>query len=176
MLRSLRSKIDKNLAVLVSGTVVAQVAPLLSMPVLTRVYDAQSFGAYSVFTSILSVVAVVACLRFELSIPQIEHERSAIAVFKMSSVIVFVMATLLFLALTAGILDFHEHFNLDVSKNRWFLYFLTFGFLGVGLMQLCINRALRYADFSSIAICKIITATCYSTAQILIGVLDMQGG
>ncbi len=53
---------------LVSGTTVAQLMGILASPILTRLYAPEAFGLAAVFTSIVSILGVIACLRFELSI------------------------------------------------------------------------------------------------------------
>ena len=43
----------KNVTILASGTALAQVLPLLSAPVLTRLFSPEDFGAFSLFLAIL---------------------------------------------------------------------------------------------------------------------------
>jgi len=61
---------------LVSGTTVAQALGVLLAPLLTRLYSPESFGVLALFTSITSIVGVVASLRYELAImlPEADEE------------------------------------------------------------------------------------------------------
>lgn len=62
---------------LVSGTTVAQLLGILAAPVLTRFYTPEAFGLVAVFTSITSIIGVIACLRYELAIMLPESDEEA---------------------------------------------------------------------------------------------------
>jgi O-antigen/teichoic acid export membrane protein len=59
------------------GAVAGQLAMLLVLPVLTRLYSPRDFGVFAVFASLVGIVAVVACLRFEVAIPLQKTRRNA---------------------------------------------------------------------------------------------------
>jgi O-antigen/teichoic acid export membrane protein len=61
---------------LVTGTTLAQVITVLASPVITRLYGPEAFGFLAVFTSITSIIGVVACMRYELAImlPKTDEE------------------------------------------------------------------------------------------------------
>src|SRR5690606_5448160 len=52
-----------------SGNVVARAIGLLVMPMLTRLYDPESFGLVAVYTAIVVLTASLATLRYEVAIP-----------------------------------------------------------------------------------------------------------
>ena len=47
---------------LVSGTTFAQVVTILASPLLTRLYGPEAFGFLALFTSITSIIGVIACM------------------------------------------------------------------------------------------------------------------
>jgi lipopolysaccharide exporter len=53
---------------LTSGTVLAQVVSLLAAPLITRLFSPQAFGIVALFTSIVGILAIVVCLRYDRSI------------------------------------------------------------------------------------------------------------
>jgi lipopolysaccharide exporter len=53
---------------LVTGTVFAQGISIVLSPFLTRLYGPSAFGVWAIFSSITSIVGVVACLRYEVTI------------------------------------------------------------------------------------------------------------
>ena len=61
---------------LVSGTTIAQLVGILITPVLTRLYAPEAFGTLALFTSITSILGVIACMRYELAImlPESDEE------------------------------------------------------------------------------------------------------
>ncbi len=69
---------------LVSGTAVAQLLGILASPILTRLYTPDAFGVLAIFTSIVSILGVVACLRYELSIMLPDSDEEAANLFAVS--------------------------------------------------------------------------------------------
>lgn len=61
---------------LVTGTTFAQVLGILIAPILTRLYAPEAFGTLALFMSVIGIVQVISCLRYELSImlPQTDEE------------------------------------------------------------------------------------------------------
>ena len=53
---------------LASGTGIAQIIGILSMPILSRLYAPEAFGMAALFVSFTTIFGVVACMRYELSI------------------------------------------------------------------------------------------------------------
>ena len=53
---------------LAGGTAFAQALAILASPLITRLYGPEAFGLAALFTSIVGIVGVVACLRYELAI------------------------------------------------------------------------------------------------------------
>ena len=50
------------------GTTFAQILSVLAAPILTRIYGPESYGLSALFVSIVVIVGVVACMRYELAI------------------------------------------------------------------------------------------------------------
>ena len=61
---------------LVTGTTFAQIIAVLASPLLTRLYGPEAFGFFALFTSITSIIGVVACMRYEMAImlPKTDEE------------------------------------------------------------------------------------------------------
>lgn len=53
---------------LATGTGLAQLIGLIAAPILTRLYAPEAYGTAALFTSITSILGVLACMRYELSI------------------------------------------------------------------------------------------------------------
>ena len=53
---------------LVTGTTIAQVITILAAPAITRLYSPEAFEILAIFTSITSILGVIACLRYEMAI------------------------------------------------------------------------------------------------------------
>lgn len=64
----LASQFIRHVLTLLTGTVAAQVIMLLLTPVLSRLYSPEAYGLFSIFSSILATVAVMAGLRYDMAI------------------------------------------------------------------------------------------------------------
>jgi len=69
---------------LAGGTAIAQILNIATSPVISRLFSPDDFGVLSVYTSILSIVAVFATLRYEFAIPIAEDDKSAINVLALT--------------------------------------------------------------------------------------------
>jgi lipopolysaccharide exporter len=76
-----RSSFFTNVLKLVSGTTVAQAITVITAPILSRLFLPESFGILSVFTSLIGIVSIVVCLRYEYAIVLPEEDADAINIF-----------------------------------------------------------------------------------------------
>lgn len=71
----------KDVGKLVSGTVIAQVVAICLTPIITRIFSPEIYGVASVFFSIVTIITVFSCLRYELAILLPEDDKDAGALF-----------------------------------------------------------------------------------------------
>jgi O-antigen/teichoic acid export membrane protein len=67
----------RRVLLLVGGAAGAQVVPILATPLLTRIYVPTDYGLHSLYVSLLSILLVIACAKFELAIPLAHEEADA---------------------------------------------------------------------------------------------------
>lgn len=87
---------------LVTGTTFAQLLTVLASPILTRFYASSTFGTVAIFTSIINIVGVIVCLRYELAILLPEHDEEAANLLGVSLGCVMLMLLLTVLAVWWG--------------------------------------------------------------------------
>ena len=63
------SRFVRNVLVMLSGTILGQVFSVVAAPLLTRLYSPTEFGYLNVYSSMVSLLAVLASLRYEMAIP-----------------------------------------------------------------------------------------------------------
>lgn len=64
----LASQFIRHVLTLLTGTVAAQVLMLLLTPVLSRLYSPEDYGLFSIFSSILATITIMAALRYDMAI------------------------------------------------------------------------------------------------------------
>lgn len=82
-------------AKLISGTVISQGIAIASVPILAWFFDPDAFGLAAVFTSVVVIMGVVACLRYELALVLPERDEDASNVLAACLLFPLLFATLL---------------------------------------------------------------------------------
>ncbi len=141
------------------GTLIAQIITFLSSPILSRVYEPTAFGYFSIYSSTVSILAVISCARFELAIPLPEEVSDSIKIFKAASLI----ASILTIASLPFCLSFFIISN-DPNKYSYFLYPLVIILNGLGLCLNLLHNKINNFRHSSIS--KILQALLITVVSI----------
>lgn len=67
----------RAIGILAGGSALAQLLSLIALPVVTRLYSPEDFGVFAVYTSLVSILSVAACLRLDVALPLPEDDRVA---------------------------------------------------------------------------------------------------
>jgi O-antigen/teichoic acid export membrane protein len=159
----------RHVATLASGTAVGQVLLVITLPVLTRLYTPADYGALAVYSSLLTVLLVLASLRFEVAIPLPEDERvagSLLALSLLCLVLITALVTLLVLLFGDAFVE-----RARVPALRPYLWLVPIGLAGAGAFQALSYWAIRRRTFGRIARAKVSQGVGQVTAQIGLGVL-----
>jgi O-antigen/teichoic acid export membrane protein len=154
----------RRVSVLFGGTVLAQVIMVLSAPFLTRFYKPEDFGLLAVFVALLSVVSVIAALRYEQAIPLPADEREAAALLVLSFLVICVVS-----ALSAVPFILFRHriaAALNTPLLADYLFLIPLGALFSGIYSTLNIWALRMKAFTPIAKTKVSQSAIAATIQI----------
>lgn len=159
----------RSLFVMISGTGIAQLLPLISAPIVARLYEPEDFGVYAVFYSIVTILGGVAFLDFHNVIIVEKSHRKAFYSLVLSF---FYCLCISFFALLLVLIipDFWlaKVFGLKVVP---FLWIIPITVIVSSLSTLLYTWFLRRAKFSLITKNKIIIAVMAVIVQIGIGLL-----
>lgn len=159
----------RSVVTLASGTAIAQLLLVLAVPVLTRLYTPADYGALAVYSSTLTVLVVVASLRYEAAIPLPEDDQVAGSLLALTFVLLTVMAALVsVLVWLAG-----DAFiaAVKVPALRPYLWLIPLGFIGAGAYQALSYWAIRRRAFGRVARTKVSQSVGQVVPQIGLGVL-----
>ena len=84
-----KSEYIRHIITIVTGTMFAQLLPLLITPLLTRLYSPESFGLFANFIAITAIISSIVSLRLEMAI--LLPKSTKIAQFLASQIIKLVM-------------------------------------------------------------------------------------
>lgn len=156
----------RNLVTLSSGTLIAQAIPMLATLVLSRLYSPSEMGEWGVFSSYASILAVIACLRYENAIVKPLRVLDA---YNLSFLSIFMASS--FTLVLYGIVFFVDVFQYDdfCSLSRKALYVLPLYVLCLSLIQVLGNLANKTKRYRSLAFSSVGRSLTQATSRITLG-------
>ncbi len=176
MKKLLKSEIVKNTGILVSGTVLAQLIPMVLQVVLRRMYPAEVFGVFSVYFTLMSLGVFFFTFRYELSIVNPSDDKDAMNLMATVVSLSFVSTLILTGIITlTGDGYIASLLNIPSSYSYWLFFlpvtlFFYSSYLG---MQYWL---IRKKNFKGISLNKIIRRGVEGTIQIIFGSLKLLYG
>jgi O-antigen/teichoic acid export membrane protein len=161
---SLKSNIYvKQIATLVSGTFVGQLIMLLAMPILTRLYTPDEFGAYSLYISVISIVGLVSSLKYDQAIMLPKSNSNAFSLLTLSLLII---ATISLLAALV-VLIFADQITNYFSDHEHLLYLIPLGIFLIGVVQAFTAYSSRHCFYKQIAGARISNSISVTSLPII---------
>ncbi len=154
---------------LVSGTTLASLITILTAPIISRLFAPEVFGTWTVFTSLITIITVVICLRYEFAIILPDDDEDAANLVGVCVVIAFAISVLSGLfVLVLG----HPLVNLLNAPNLYpFLWLVPFGLMIQGLFQALNYWNTRTRHFGRLSIARVAASLTTSALPIIIALL-----
>lgn len=156
-----------------SGALIGQALIFVALPILTKLYDPESFGQFAIYTTWLSNLLVLMTWRYELALMLPDTEKRASNLVALALVINSIMGLLFMLVISvvASVLAGWIH---DPAMVNWFLW-LPFALLLAGASQVFFqwNNRQRH-DHANVA-APILRAIVMVITQIMGGYLGIGG-
>ena len=158
----------KAVSVLVGGTAIGQLISILALPILTRLYEPKAFSILAVYVSTMSLLTVIACMRFEIAIPlpKVDRTAAALCVLAIINVLFFSLLTTLF------VIFFPNIFNtLTDNKISQFLWLIPIGVFAIGLYNALQYWSTRNKKFTLISKTRITQSVSGTGVKLGVGFL-----
>ncbi|QEL57622.1 lipopolysaccharide biosynthesis protein [Chromobacterium paludis] len=159
-----------HIVTLATGAAVAQLIPLLAVPLIGRLYTPHDQGISTVYVSWLSALAVLATARYEMAIVLPAEEKRAVNLMGLSLLCASLLAGALFML---AILGGHEHLATHLgapSLQPWLLLLPLSVWLN-GMMQAWTNWNNRHRRYRANANGRMAQSIGMAGTQVLGGVL-----
>lgn len=162
----------KNVITLMSGSLLAQIIPILASLVLARLYSAEDFGLLSIFNSIIGFVAIVITGRYEVAIMLANTNHKALNVSALSLLIGFAISLISLIAIL--IYSFSGYsFSIIEMLPSYILYFLPVIFFINAIYLVSYYWLTRSGKIKEIALIRVFQASASSGAQIIFPLLGV---
>lgn len=143
------SRFVRGVMVLAGGTALGQVISVAASPLITRLYDPEAFGILSVYASLLSIISIVAALRYEYAIPLPEDELTATELLFLSLITVIAVSSIVAIAVWLGGDGISA--LMGTPELQPFLWLLPVGVFIAGLNQVLTYWTIRHRDYARLA-------------------------
>jgi O-antigen/teichoic acid export membrane protein len=162
----------RNVSIMLTGSAAGQLVSVVLSPVLTRIYSPEQFGILSIYTALLTILVVVASLRYELALTLAATEEEAI------NLVAVCVCALLATTLVVGAAAYL--FPEDLVKSLWgnpyssyrqagYRGLFILGFVCLGGYYVALYFATRAEAFGAIARTRIYQGVTGPLSQIALG-------
>lgn len=169
------SELLKNISILVSGTTIAQLIPILLQPLLRRLYSPEEFGAYAVYLSLMGILVVIASLKYELAIILPDNDKFAINILALSLLINLVFCTGILIIIAVFKERIMSIVNLPANYSLYLLL-LPLGVFLFSMYQSINYWLIRKKLFFNISINKFIRRGSEGGGQLIMSSLHASSG
>ena len=157
----------RNVVTLMTGTTFAQVLLILVAPILTRLYTPADYGVFNLFTSISSIIAVIACLRYEGAIVLPEKDKDAANVLTLCITICISIA--IFILVIVALFSKSIADLLNAPSLSFWLWFMPLSIIVSGLFMALNYWSTRRKQFKRLAVRQVTNSTVTAITQISVG-------
>lgn len=164
-----RGDFARNVSILTAGTAVTQVLVVLASPLVMQLYTPSDMGMFAVFGSIVGVCGGLACLRYDVAIPQPRSSEVAVNVLALSLAILpatGLVATFVVALAGRSIADL-----LRVPDIAPYLWLMPLGMVVIGAYEAFNSWFVREGGFTTMARTKFIQSSSQLGIQLGSGVL-----
>lgn len=157
----------KHVLILIFGRIVAQAVPILLTPLFTRIYSPEEFGVFSVYFTIVSMIALISNFRYSLAIilPVKEDKAKSLvyiaSLFSLGTSILFYIVLLIW---GNQILN-----GIGVPELVDYKILLSLNILIVAIYESLYYFRIRRKDYKLISIAIIVQSIVVVSTRILMG-------
>lgn len=152
----------RSILTVLSGSVIAQLIAIAVLPALTRLYDAEAFGRYQIYLSVLNVAIIFAAFRYEVALLGARPGRVLENLLKLTFRLCILTGMVAVVA--AGIADLWMP-NL-VSPLRDVIFILPGAMIVAGLYQMLSYLPIRERNYRLSARSKILQSVGFSVGAL----------
>lgn len=165
----------RNTVILIFGTGIAQLIPILLQPVLRRVYAPADFGAFAVYFSLIGILTVIANFRYDLAIGLPEKDEEGANLFFLTLLTNFLFNIFLLFVIILFRHSIAQFFKFP-EKFSGFLFLLPFGTFFFCSFQAMNYWLIRKKAFKSLSINKISRRGAEGIVQVSFGLFRNSAG
>ncbi|KON82894.1 polysaccharide biosynthesis protein [Rossellomorea marisflavi] len=167
VLKLIKIPFIRNVAIMASGTALAQAITMALSPLITRIYGPEAFGILGVFVAITGIVAPLAALTYPIAIVLPKREDHAKGLMRLSLYISILIASFVAIILSVFNENIVNLFNIESVAP--YLYLIPVVILCAGFLQVVEQWLIRKKQFRISANASIIQAVLLQGGKVVAG-------
>ena len=156
---------NKYVIILTSGTILANIIQVLSLPLLTQIYSPDAYGSFGIFISITTILSICVTLKYENAIMNEKYLKNYINIYILCILICLSISLIYFFILIT--LDLFIP-NLKILYSGYFLIPLMTFSMGINTAYLMLKN--KKKEYKSIAILSTLQVLTIIIFQIIAGI------
>ncbi|MFT4900916.1 MAG: O-antigen/teichoic acid export membrane protein [Lentimonas sp.] len=163
-----------NMSKLLSGEMLAQIAGILALPFLTRLYPPEAFGVLGLFMAVTEVGGKCSSLRYDVALVLPDQHATAWALYSFSSVWAWFFSGICLVTTYPLRWEICQYFGFEMLAPYFFL--IAAMVLAIGLQSLASFWAMRMQHFKALAEASAASAIFGNGFKLLAGVFGFGAG
>ncbi|MFA0132033.1 lipopolysaccharide biosynthesis protein [Vibrio splendidus] len=164
------SNIYKNILVLASGSIMARIISIVSIPIISRLYSPADMGVLSAFVSLTAILVAFTSLRYSVVIPLPRTLGYALNASVLCLIILSVISFFMFIITLLYYSTLFQLFNLSNLNDYWYL--LPLSVFLFGLAEILNIWAVRCKSFKLISVANVFQSSIGSLSKIAFGLFS----
>jgi len=159
-----------NVLMMFIGTALGQMASVILSPALTRIYTPDEFGVLGIYMTVVFLLSLIACLRYDIAIPLSKTEDEAVNMIAVcfASLIFFCMAIAAILLFIPAL----PEFAVKTLGPLWdYRMMIPLGLFAIGSYQIGVAYATHKQSFKVLSKTKVYQGYSGPIVQIILGLL-----
>lgn len=156
----------KSAGILITGTVLAQVISLVSIPVISRIFGPEENAYLGLFLKITTLAATLFTARLEMVLPIEKKQHYAFGIYQFS-----LRLSLIFSGISLGILLLYASFYSEDLTQLAFILFIPFGIFIISFFNLGNSWELRHENYKAISSASVLLSLFSNGFKILGGLV-----
>jgi len=159
----------RHLAILGSGTALAQAIPILASPILTRLYSPDDFAMLAIFMAVVGIFTPIICGKYEVALVLPKSQVQAQHLLGIALYFTFIISLILAIAFAFSGPDLLSFLHAD-KLGRW-IFAVPVAMLLTGIFTAANYYANRNKDYSLMSKARVVRALLTTSIGIIAGIL-----
>lgn len=167
--RLTKNSFFKNIILLASGSIFAQVIVVICSPVITRLYSVEEIGMYSYLIAMVSMFTAVMNGRYDMAIVSEDEEKNIFPIIKLSLVIGVIVSGIA----TIGFWIYFCVAKPEYSQSRYVIVFFFFLLVSNALINVFNSYNNRKKEYKLMTSVYVIRTGCQNVGGVFLGIFKI---